>query len=215
MDKISTPTLENLLCIKFNDNKNGIAFGNNILLVSNNAGITWQIKSHFTSKSICFIDENTGWKIDKISEDSDSSVIQKTEDGGKTWHTQFTLETKFSEDMPFPTKTSISNIKFNNSKVGWFILKYNEDGGSNYNLNLSRIYRTEDGGNTWSTFEDNSEYHIIDYNFIDEKSGWAIAEESMGNNCGGIEYCPKSSFTIQTSNSGKHGSKQKLIFQIK
>jgi photosystem II stability/assembly factor-like uncharacterized protein len=80
-------------------------------------------------REIYFVGENNGWILSR-------SNLWNTEDGGKTW-----------KNISLPEGLDLYNIKFTSAAVGWVV------GSSGENPNRN-IYKTLDGGLTWSLLSD-------------------------------------------------------------
>ena len=122
-------------------NKNKIiATGDNgTVLVSSNSGIDWDLTDlQLTSniRAISFIDSLQGWVIS-------TEYLFKTVDGGKTW----------IKSHPAVNDSSwiLLDIVFLNENDGWLISDCNfYDYWNNPDQYHGRLYRTYDGGESWS-----------------------------------------------------------------
>ena len=113
------------------------------LFRTDDGGNTWHElyawKSSGEIFSTHFIDKNEGWAAGLELPESFGSVVRNpdaprtygvllhTEDGGKNW-----------TRLPAPTETSFFRVAFSDSKHGWLV-------------GINRLYRTVDGGLTWTT----------------------------------------------------------------
>ncbi len=110
-------------------------------------GLTWQV---FTAPLaygwLQFLDAQTGFALTDLGVGTGSMAIAlyKTTDGGETWTQVYTNDPNLPdarEDVP------LSGIKegffFRSPEVGWIT-------GTTYATGRSYVYKTEDGGLTWS-----------------------------------------------------------------
>ncbi len=108
--------------------------------------------------SLQFLNEQDGWLA--VEE-----KLWRTQDGGKTWKIIFDggFNRLFSGSSITQPK-SIYEYQFINSQIGW-LLQYGE------------MYRTEDGGITWTKIETSTEFSGMF--FLDAQHGWAISKEGL------------------------------------
>lgn len=96
-----------------------------------------------------FISKLEGWL-------ASGKKLWRSSDGGKTW------ELAYSGEGSWDVLDSIDSLEFINSQTGWML--------------VDRIYRTEDGGNTWIRLSDPDvvlhSIHLLE----DGKLGWAAGE---------------------------------------
>ena len=96
-----------------------------------------------------FVSEGDGWL-------ADGKTLWRTADGGKNW------SLSYSGAVSWDILDSIRQLNFINSQTGWIL--------------VDRIYKTEDGGNTWKRLRNpNAVLHSIEF-LKDGKRGWAAAE---------------------------------------
>jgi hypothetical protein len=129
---------------------------------SNDGGRSWTIRRLPTALwSFTFIDTSNGWgtAIDGVSA---YSIALRTRDGGINWDTTATFV-----DAGHPT---FSAICFNDSLQGWAF-------GSMFYQGASRevIYRTVDGGNSWTRESVGLSEDIQAAVMVDANHGWAVA----------------------------------------
>ncbi len=104
--------------------------------------------------SVYFLDANTGWVA------GSAGLILHTRDGGNSWEKQKSGSSQFD----------LQDIRFLNHQNGWIAgIKYN-DGWTGV------ILRTDDGGNQWKVQYSMKKIGFTSLFFIDNRSGWAIAE---------------------------------------
>lgn len=154
-------TTEDILGEYFLDNQLGWAIGNGIMLKTTNAGESWSIvNSTISGNDLVFRDELVGWRIS-------SNGIKETNDGGTTWKSagggggisgtdiqfdqtycvgwasgfQKTTDCAWSWQDIF-SAPNIFHFHFLNENLGW-------------GTQGKTIYKTLDGGETWSMQESN------------------------------------------------------------
>ena len=127
----------------------GVAQGStDLLLHTNDGGKTWQttsfsIQSGFFLYQIVFLDAQHGWLSfgSEIGLKGESAlVLMQTSDGGKTWHT--ILESPKNPSGLSPAFFQSTRFTFIDQQNGWATGM--NPSGSVY------LYRTHDGGKTWS-----------------------------------------------------------------
>lgn len=127
--------------IFFLDENNGwISAFSNKLFSTKNAGKSWEEtplrEKDFQIKSIYWLNSKEGWLAGAIvnpdKPDSDDSAniptLLYTKDSGETW----------SKSQPKEAKRFFNQVYFENSNTGWLTSK-------------DKIYKTEDGGNSWKS----------------------------------------------------------------
>ena len=100
-----------------------------------------------SNDAIAFPDSEVGFLL--AEPESAFSVVDKTTDGGATWTTAFTA--------PSP---NLRGLEFVNDTDGWVV-------GS------STIYRTRDGGQTWSPLTETSP-NLASIDFVSATTGWGL-----------------------------------------
>lgn len=138
-----------------------VAGGNNqgesVILNTSNGGDTWQEISGgaYSPLSVIFFNDNDiGWAV------MSDGKAYKTFDGGVTWV------------LKFPEPNSLIELKdifFTDSDQGWVV-------GKTFWVPLSNsvIYHTSDGGENWSSQEDNSWRGFNGVFFTDPEHGCAV-----------------------------------------
>jgi photosystem II stability/assembly factor-like uncharacterized protein len=120
------------------------------ILRTSDSGHTWQETTIPTTlvAQITFIDAQTGWLLSKhsVSESAETAELFHTGNGGKNW-TRVATVLASSADLPVPGHLPFSGkktgIRFLNETTGWIT------GSVPVNGSLL-LYRTNDGGVTWS-----------------------------------------------------------------
>jgi len=179
-------TTEYLRNVYFLDSSTGWAVGDNgTILVTNNGGTNWNPQTSGVPNSlrrVYFIDPSTGWIVGR------EGTILYTNNGGTNWNPQSS-----------GTTTHLLGVYFNDSSNGWItgssIILHTVNGGTNWSLQTSgtdqtfddvifvdpdngwisgnEIRHTADGGKTWNTQFESSDYLEKLY-FSDLNNGWAV-----------------------------------------
>ncbi|MCK5683311.1 PKD domain-containing protein, partial [bacterium] len=142
---------------------------NSKLIVSNDGGITWTSLPHpldgynIGMEDICFADENNGY----ISSNGglSASALIYTHDGGTNWSITTTIN-----------GSSLQAVTFINSDLGFY-------GGGSY------VYKSENGGSSWSSSIYAGYYGVYDIDFLDESNGFTVGYQ------GGAAYTTDSGET--------------------
>ncbi len=202
-DSLATGVGYSLGNLNFPDNSTGYACGffvygydTSYLLKTTNAGATWVSKpfSEWGVTAMSFTSPDTGYFTES------SGKINQTTDGGVTWHTQYSNTNSWYWDLCFPTahkgfacgdsKTLITldaGLHWNplESAPVSFMRMFFLDSLTGYALGpyypLPRVlYRTEDGGLTWSEkVIDETCYWIRDLYFTDHDSGFICGDNGV------------------------------------
>lgn len=139
-----------LYSVFFNNESTGWIAGGGTIYKSTDGGDTWKEKPDGVDaslKAVHFIDANTGWAV------GSKRTIIKTIDGGETWESQFST-----------TQTgSLDNVWFIDAQTG-MAAGWDPEG---------RLFRTTDGGQTWSPVNFPSAW-IKGMHFINATEGWAV-----------------------------------------
>ncbi|MFN4110632.1 MAG: WD40/YVTN/BNR-like repeat-containing protein, partial [Ignavibacteria bacterium] len=149
-----------------------------------------------TFQSIYFVNENVGWAV------GSDGIILKTTDGGNSWTQQVsnttstlyfiqaldennlfacggnrnflkstdggnTWSVNIIDVIPEPTGT-IKKIKFFDLNTGYLLLSYS--------TTVGRIYKTTDGGTTWTQQYANTSNNLNDFDFASPSAGVAVGK---------------------------------------
>ena len=153
-------------------NEGWISGGMGNLLHTTNGGNTWTIVTPFPSDtvfsasdpawwSMCWVNQNYGWKINTIGVENagQGAVIHETTNGGMTWEKKI-LSTN-------PGDNGIQ-IQFVNQTTGWALIY-------NFSTFAASFLKTTDGGNNWSPFNGAGLFF-----FVDENYGWSYTSSGQG-----------------------------------
>ena len=124
---------------------------NEYIFRSTSGGIDWQQQrfgKEFGLTSVAFIDSLHGWAVGAFF-NCECGVVLQTRDGGNSWNQQMV------------TSDWVWTVKFFNQHFGWIT----GSGG--------RVYRTTDGGESWTLIQANTINTITSVAFVDSLHGWA------------------------------------------
>ena len=147
--KQNANTTTNLMRSSVIDVNNAWVAGTDGTLIStSNGGSNWNLRNSPVNTRITgmhFTDLNTGYLLTQLPQ-----RIFKTTDGGGTWNTKrSSLITQFG-----------NNVYFVNSSLGFIV------------SNSGLILRTDNGANTWTSYQYNPSYDLYDVYFINNNTGW-------------------------------------------
>lgn len=173
--KVSTSPGVALQSVYFLDANHGWAAGNYTVVTTSDGGNTWTSTSvsDFTTsiEAISFPTASIGVAVGKIG----SQGFLRTTDGGQNW-TQLDVQNSGS-NRP-------QDLFFLNAQLGWAV-GMNADqitttcdlfGGcyTSYTNPKSRIWRTTDGGATWTTVNPTGSGWLLGVSFFDSMNGWVV-----------------------------------------
>jgi photosystem II stability/assembly factor-like uncharacterized protein len=157
---------------------------NGLLYHTADGGRTWTISSTpFSGGDLNFIDENRGWMLADLGVGAGSNAVAvfQTGDGGATWVQTYTND---PNDPESGDSLPLGGIKADlvplNMQTAWV-------GGVIYSSGTVYLYRTDDGGHTWSpvTLElpagaENSEMGIEEdhMHFVSDSEGFLVLRMS-------------------------------------
>lgn len=146
----------------------------NVLLHTHDGGLTWQkhdslrIENSPVEESFAFVNESLGFLM------GEGNFLYKTTDGGLHWETLIRTETEFL------------GMVFFDEQLGY---------ASKYDLvytNESGIYKTENGGFTWTRVLAGLNEH---WYFVDEQHGLVLKQAESCFGGGGLNFYPNPSST--------------------
>ncbi|MBK7105249.1 MAG: T9SS type A sorting domain-containing protein [Ignavibacteriae bacterium] len=174
---IQSNTNYNLNNINFLDSLNGIIWGNSTLLVTNNGGITWDIKSEFSEKNlldVIFIDDKKGFAYK-------NNEIFSTNDGGVNWvsvysNSEINWIRKLTYQNGFIYYISFEN--YNNLEHSNSLFKIDEFGTNN-----QKIFSLD-------SLKNHLGYYIYlesieNFNYINESIGYITLTYFLNESCYG------------------------------
>lgn len=151
--KRNPPINQLLFSVCFIDNKHGWVVGNSgSILYTETGGLNWfvdtsSVKNNY--RSVFFRDINHGWVAG--SDGNSEGILLETKDGGKLWK---------ENELPY-TVGSLDKIYFIDSLNGFLL------GNS-----PTTIFRTSDGGDSWTYQSFDIKEGINSVHFIDKNNGW-------------------------------------------
>lgn len=113
-----------------------------------------------------FLDQNRGWLVSQHPLTGEV-LIHQTEDGGANWVDTVLLPA----NLDYGPITSSVYIDMLNEKTGWVVAKQS----SSTNFSLGKLFRTEDGGETWQELTAPLGEPV---KFVDENKGWMAGSPS-------------------------------------
>ena len=156
-------TTQSLYGIHFLDANNGWAVGlNGTIIRTTNGGTTWTAQTSGITNhlfDVYFIDANNGLAVGEFGR------VLKTTNGGTNW----TLL-----GAPFNSgNQGFYGIHFTSNLIGYIA-------GYNYDLLGAAIYKTTDGGSSWSLNYSSIVDYLVDIHFGDINTGYALPEAVDG-----------------------------------
>ena len=141
------------------------------LFWTSDAGQTWteispSIPADASVEDVQFIDSNMGWLLATVPNPDGGALFQlsQTNDGGMSWETRALSLFESGEIASYAEKAEMGWFDLQN---GWISVK--QTSGSNFSLGT--LFKTSDGGSTWSRFP----LPVADsVHFSDPYTGWAI-----------------------------------------
>jgi photosystem II stability/assembly factor-like uncharacterized protein len=120
---------------------------NGLLYFTADGGLTWSISSTpFSAGDLSFIDEKHGWILADLGVGAGSNAVAvfQTTDGGATWTQSYTNDPNTPEaGDSLPLGGVKSNLVARDMQTAWV-------GGVIYSPGTVYLFRTDDGGRTWS-----------------------------------------------------------------
>ncbi len=162
-------------------------YGTPYICRTDDGGHTWEKQdAGFDVWSVFFVNETKGWAVGTIKEGTGQAtkvwgVMKHSNDGGKTWKTQFK---EFMDDEI----AGLYNVSFLNAQIGWVVGK------------KGTILHTEDGGEHWEHQKSGDpELQLMAVQFIDLKTGWITGIRSTEVWSGVV---------LHTTDGGRHWKSQ-------
>lgn len=158
--------------IKFIDDLHGFAWGDDILLQTNDGGNNWTINTDNKEFNPSFINLNIGWKIENTI---DTSYVLKTKDGGANWEAILSHSVKSEVEEFGHSSFRYTVVTFGSESNGMVSAdSYQWYGGMRP---FSEVYNTNDGGKEWERITEYISYHadggtVTSIDHTDKNSGW-------------------------------------------
>ena len=138
------------------------------------------INPHYLFQSVFFVDQTHGWVAGSRTFATNlwGQVILATQDGGKTWTTQY--EHAPASDTLF-SYHRLDRIYFTNARNGWAVGSSETYSGSKGWEHHGAIVHTADGGQHWT--EQGAELYadwdleFFGVQFLNDQEGWVIADD--------------------------------------
>ncbi len=170
------PQGNSLFAIDFPDNNIGYSVGAfGTIIKTSDAGNSWdQLNSNtqLTLLSVDFINSDEGYA------GGFSQLLKKTTDGGIVWS-----DIQLPREGQFDSLFSIMDIEFVNSNTGYALGFFQLE---------SKIWKTIDGGVTWSTQTTAGANYLNTLHFLDENNGYAaggsLGSEIIKTTDGGLSW---------------------------
>lgn len=147
-----TGTREQIWSMYFTDRNTAYACGSSGLLMKTiNAGATWELASNPNLNllnSIAFLTKEIGFA-------AGSNILMRTNDAGAHWERV--------TNFPFTAPADwMRKIIFTSSKIGYIC------------ADIGRIFKTEDGGDTWFALNSGTQEALMDMDFVDDQVGVVV-----------------------------------------
>jgi len=157
---IQSDTAKTFTAIHFADNNNGWVVSNyGQVYHTANAGQSWTKQAKWDMNVpgiISFVDSQTGYVKPLVG-----NYLLKTSNGGKSWQRQeLNIEMYWEKDMYFI-----------NPQTGWIC---NDRLASSVYEDYASVYRTNNGGETWTLLKTLPDRQLNAIFFANEKIGWVI-----------------------------------------
>lgn len=158
------------------------------MVKTDDGGMTWTVQKTFDAAmdaNYFFINPTTGWSAGEEWEQTTTygpiihySFILKTEDGGKTWVSQYHVP-----GGERGVTNELRDICFISSSEGWVV-------GAK-----GLILHTADGGKNWDAQHSGTNFMLAKVQFVNDKIGWALGNEMKDGT---------TSIILNTNDGGKY-----------
>lgn len=160
------PAQESLTSVRFFNDSIGYAVGNGgIILKTANAGASWSLLTTNTTQTFLTIFPTSK---DTVFAAGNGGLVVKSVDGGLNWNT---LNTGTTDDF--------FSIYFVSSQIGYAAAGKLILSGSSNNFSIGAIYKTINGGNSWSEIKTSDKPYRGIY-FINSQVGFATGDSLNG-----------------------------------
>jgi photosystem II stability/assembly factor-like uncharacterized protein len=137
------------------------------------------LPNHESLTNIQFFDQKNGWIA------THEGSVYRTTDGGNRWE---------RIKLPVPEDAYISSFFFTNISDGWIACGLNSSDVLEPRGNKVWLFRTKDGGHSWSLHYQNEAVQLLRVRFANQQEGWAVMR-------GTLQTVP---FLIRTTDEGAH-----------
>ncbi len=160
------PAQESLTSVRFFKDSIGYAVGNGgTILKTANAGTSWSLLTTNTTQTFLTVFPTSK---DTVFAAGNGGLVLKSVDGGLNWNT---LNTGTTDDF--------FSIYFVSSQIGYAAAGKLIFNGSSNNFSIGAIYKTINGGNSWSEIKTSDKPYRCIY-FINSQVGFASGDSLNG-----------------------------------
>ncbi|WP_373513426.1 YCF48-related protein [Persicitalea sp.] len=159
--QVGLPNADKLVDIAFVDTDFGWIASSKEIHTTSDGGISWTLRKNISdcySKRFIMIhafNKNTAWAMfypDGYCSNS-TNTLMRTTDGGATW-TEHYLSFPYAT-TPLSSYLSPTDINFRDSQNGYVVAGFSSKIGGSNTWGGNVIYRTQNGGQTWTNIYDN------------------------------------------------------------
>ncbi len=148
-----------ITAIHFVSQQNGFACSGTTLYSTVNGGASWTTTSMpFYVTDISFSDMQNGIATGTTTPQNTPALIMQTNDGGQTWTPLLSVN---DPNLSASCFTKYDRINLNTSFTSM--------------MYSNKMYRSVDGGATWTMFTCDSVYNIVDFDFTSATSGHVLS----------------------------------------
>lgn len=173
--KVEIPGLSEVTAVYFVDSQTGWAGGpNGQIYRSVDGGQKWAKRKapvNYEVRQIQFVDSLNGWAVGYryVSSQKRMVALFRSADGGENWEQLSNVDAD--------SKDSVFSMFFLNHRDGW-----GTDGWQ------SKLIRTQDGGQSWTIqeFDSNRGWNAVF--FVDALNGWAVGRGIVHTSDGGVTW---------------------------
>lgn len=179
--------------LEFLDNANGSIMGSFTFWHTVDGGSVWNLSrlpdvkpdTSLWLSDFAFSRENVGWL-------TSSEGLLKTSNGGFSWQITPSFEEEGGNNYT-------REITWLNDRLGWVV--------------YDRLYKTEDGGDTWQDIEPSEEllFRLESYTFVSERRGWSVGEDLMESISRRDRDDRVKTYILDTNDGGTTWKKRPLI----
>lgn len=173
--KVEIPGLSEISAVYFANSQAGWAGGpTGEIYRTADGGQTWakrKVPLNYEVRQIQFVDSLNGWAVGYLYVSTQKRMVAlfRSADGGENWEQLSNVDAD--------SKGSVVSMFFLDKRKGWGI-----DGWQ------SKLIRTQDGGQSWTTqeFDPNGSWNAVF--FVDGLNGWAVGRGIVHTSDGGVTW---------------------------